>query len=103
MSSVNITLAHHWTRYFNSWFHCFDATIIVVGFVIDVCLKGVLEEAGSIVVILRLWRVFKIVEEFSAGASDQMDILTEKFEQLQEENTNLRKRLKTFDPETSGG
>lgn len=30
-----------------------------------------LEEAASIVVILRLWRVFKIVEEFSAGASDR--------------------------------
>lgn len=74
-----------------------------MGFVIDVCLKGVLEEAGSIVVILRLWRVFKIVEEFSAGASDQMDVLTEKVEQLQEENTTLRKRLKTFDPETSDG
>ena len=44
-------------RYFQSWFHCFDATIILAGFIIDVCLKGVLEEAGSIVVILRLWRV----------------------------------------------
>lgn len=51
--------------YFKSKFHCFDATVILAGFVIDVCLKGVLEEAGSIVVILRLWRVFKIVEEFS--------------------------------------
>lgn len=33
-----------------------------------------LEEAASIVVILRLWRVFKIVEEFSAGASDRQYI-----------------------------
>ena len=38
-------------------------------------LKDVLEEAASIVVILRLWRVFKIVEEFSAGASDRQYIL----------------------------
>ena len=43
-------------RYFKSWFHCFDATVILVGFVIDVCLKNVLEEAGSIVIVLRLWR-----------------------------------------------
>ena len=57
--------------YFKSKFHCFDAAIIVGGFIIDVCLKDVLEEAASIVVILRLWRVFKIVEEFSAGASDR--------------------------------
>ena len=57
--------------YFKSKFHCFDAAIIIGGFIIDVCLKDVLEEAASIVVILRLWRVFKIVEEFSAGASDR--------------------------------
>ena len=38
---------------------------------LSVGLKDVLEEAASIVVILRLWRVFKIVEEFSAGASDR--------------------------------
>lgn len=42
---------------------------------ISVGLKDVLEEAASIVVILRLWRVFKIVEEFSAGASDRQYIL----------------------------
>lgn len=67
-----------------------------MGFIIDVCLKGVLEEAGSIVVILRLWRLFKIVEEFSAGASDQMDALAEKMESLETENQQLRKELRTL-------
>ena len=43
-------------RFFKSWFHCFDATVILAGFIIDVCLKNVLEEAGSIVIVLRLWR-----------------------------------------------
>ncbi len=60
------------------------------------CLKGVLEEAGSIVVVLRLWRVFKIVEEFSAGASDQIDIITEKMETLENENEQLNKELMTL-------
>jgi len=73
-----------------------DATIIVAGFIIDVCLSGVLEEAGSIVVILRLWRVFKIVEEFSAGASDQMDIMAEKIEKLEAENQGLKKELSSL-------
>ena len=72
-----------------------------MGFIIDVCLKGVLEEAGSIVVILRLWRVFKIVEEFSAGASDQMDVLAEKVERLAEENEGLKKRIKVLSPDGS--
>ena len=46
--------------YFKSKFHCFDAFVIVAGFIVDVCLKGILEEIGSIVVVLRLWRVFKV-------------------------------------------
>ena len=79
--------------FFKSKFHCFDAIVILAGFIIDVCLKGVLEEAGSIVVILRLWRVFKIVEEFSAGASDQMEILSERMEKLEAENGQLKKEL----------
>ena len=52
-------------------------------------------------VILRLWRVFKIVEEFSAGASDQMEVLTEKLERLQEENEGLRRRVKVLSPDGS--
>ncbi len=47
-------------KFFKSWFHCLDATVITVGFVIDVLLKGMLEEIGSLVVVLRLWRVFKV-------------------------------------------
>ncbi|MCJ1299268.1 hypothetical protein MMC08_002060 [Hypocenomyce scalaris] len=79
--------------YFKSKFHCFDAFVIVAGFVVDVCLKGILEEIGSIVVVLRLWRVFKIIEEFSAGAEEQMDTLTERIDQLDMENKELKKEL----------
>ena len=61
-----------------------------------------LEEAGSIVVILRLWRVFKIVEEFSAGASDQMDILNELNEHLEKENSDLKRELKTLKASQDG-
>ena len=49
--------------FFKSWFRCLDATVIVVGFIIDVSLSGVEEEAGSIIVVLRFWRVIKIIEE----------------------------------------
>ena len=87
-------------RYFKSWFHCFDATVIIAGFVIDVCLKGVLEEAGSIIVVLRLWRVFKIIEEFSAGAEDQISELTERIEQLEKEKEQMSIQLKTWNTHT---
>ena len=80
------------TRYFYSWFHWLDAAVIVAGFVIDVGLKGVIEEVGSAIVVLRLWRVFKIVEEFSSGAME-MDAVSERVEKLEKENRELRKRL----------
>ena len=89
--AVKLTPRYH--RYFKSKFHCFDAAVIIAGFVVDVCLKGLLEEVGSIVVVLRLWRVFKIIEEFSAGAEEEMDAMTEKIEQLQQQNEELKKEM----------
>lgn len=80
--------------YFNSKFHIFDGLVILAGFITDVLLHGVLEEVASLVVILRLWRFFKIIEEFSVGAEEQMDGLQEKIEQLEKENADLKGELK---------
>jgi voltage-gated hydrogen channel 1 len=70
-------------------------------------LHGILEEIASLVVILRLWRFFKIVEEFSVGAQQQMDGLRVRIEQLEGENEELKvevKRLKRGrDEETDVG
>lgn len=82
--------------YFRSKFHIFDATVITTSFVIDVLLRGILEEVASIVIILRLWRVFKIIEELSAGAQDQMEGLEAKLEVSEQENANLRSELATL-------
>lgn len=76
--------------YFNSKFHIFDATIIVAGFIVDVLLHGTIEEAGSLIVVGRLWRVFKIIEEFSSGADDQIEGLQERIESLEKENRELQ-------------
>ncbi|KAI9664513.1 MAG: hypothetical protein M1821_005959 [Bathelium mastoideum] len=84
--------------YFRSKFHCFDAVVILVAFVIDVLLHGVVEEIASLVVILRLWRVFKIVEELSGAAEEQMDALRERIAELEEENGDLKIRLQHATP-----
>jgi voltage-gated hydrogen channel 1 len=81
----------HSSRYFKSKFHIFDATVIVAGFVVDVVFHGLVEEAGSLVVVGRLWRVFKIIEEFSSGAEDQIEELQERIEHLQKENEASKK------------
>ena len=66
-----------------------------MGFVIDSSLQGlpILEEVGSVVVVLRLWRVFKIIEEFSTGAQEQMDSLAERVEELEKENQQLQREV----------
>jgi hypothetical protein len=57
-------------------------------------LHGILEEVASLVVILRLWRFFKIIEEFGVAADEQMDGLSLRIEQLETENQDLRLELK---------
>ncbi|KAI1630233.1 hypothetical protein EDD37DRAFT_96230 [Exophiala viscosa] len=79
--------------YFKSGFHVFDACVIVAGFIVDVLLRGPIEEAGSLVVIGRLWRVFKIIEEFSSGAEDEIAEMQERIEQLERENDRVTKEI----------
>ncbi|KAG8356285.1 hypothetical protein FVEN_g5984 [Fusarium venenatum] len=80
-------------EYFNSWFHCFDAFIVVAGFVTDVALRGVLEEVASLIVVMRLWRVVKIIEELGLGAQEQTEELSERLNECKKENEVLKKQL----------
>lgn len=64
-------------------------------------MKNVLEEAGSIVIVLRLWRVFKIIEELSAGAEEQMNTFEERIDSLEKKNQRLRMRLRGSQVERS--
>lgn len=70
---------------------------------IDVCLKGILEEAGSVVVILRLFRVIKIVDEFKVEAEEQLGVLQETIERLEVENRQLKAESGVLRLRNSGG
>ncbi|KAK2615628.1 hypothetical protein N8I77_002372 [Diaporthe amygdali] len=85
-------------EFLHSWFHIFDAIVIVASFLIDVLTHGVLEEVASLIIILRLWRFVKIIEELSVGASEQMEDLEMRIERLEEENASLRDKLKERAP-----
>ncbi|KAK3714437.1 hypothetical protein LTR37_007743 [Vermiconidia calcicola] len=89
--------------YFRSKFHCFDALVITAGLVIDVLLRGVLEEVASLVIVLRLWRVFKIIEELSVGAEEQMEDLQERLEMLEREKTELTKEVEKLTARLGNG
>ena len=80
--------------YLSSWFHCFDAFVIVGSFCIDLLENNLAEEIASLVVILRLWRFVKIVNEFSVEASEQMEDLRRQVEELEKENKELRARVR---------
>ncbi|KAF5722636.1 voltage-gated hydrogen channel 1 [Fusarium mundagurra] len=80
-------------RYFNSWFHCFDAFIVIAGFITDVALRGIIEEVASLIVVMRLWRVVKIIEELGVGAQEQTEELNVKLEKCESENEDLRNEI----------
>ncbi|QDS76257.1 hypothetical protein FKW77_001465 [Venturia effusa] len=77
--------------YFRSRFHIIDALVVITGFALDLSLHGgTIEEAASLIVVLRLWRVFKIIEELSLGAQEQVDALEDEIELLRDENLRLK-------------
>jgi hypothetical protein len=65
----------------------------MISLVIDLVVHGVAEEIASLVIILRLWRFVKIVEELSVGASERMEEITMKLEAMEKENDELRAQL----------
>ena len=79
--------------YFQSWFNCLDAIVIVLGLAVGVILEGALGEIASLVVVLRLLRVFTIIEEVGTGAEEKMVGLREQLGFLFKENESLREEL----------
>ncbi|KAK0616281.1 hypothetical protein B0T14DRAFT_397812, partial [Immersiella caudata] len=80
-------------RFFKDWFHCFDAFVIVASFIIDVVTHGTLEEIGSLIIILRLWRLVKIVDELGVSAEERTEEMESKLLALERENESLKARL----------
>ncbi|KAL7802615.1 hypothetical protein V8C43DRAFT_300766 [Trichoderma afarasin] len=80
-------------RFLASWFHLFDAAVIIASFVIDVTSRGLTESIGSLIVVLRLWRLAKISEEVVLGATERMEVLEKQLEDLEAENSRLRSQL----------
>ncbi|KAI1203298.1 hypothetical protein F5X97DRAFT_284044 [Nemania serpens] len=71
------------TRYFANWFHCLDAFVIVGSFAVDLVQHGLAAEIASLVVVLRLWRFVKIVQEVSVEQAEVMGELRSRIEELE--------------------
>lgn len=68
----------------------------MLSFVVDLLTHGIVEEIASLVVILRLWRFVKIVEELSVGASERMEDMEIQLRRLGDENAGLKNQLETY-------
>jgi len=77
--------------------------VILVSFLIDIIAHGVAEEIGSLVIILRLWRFVKIVEELSLGASERMEELESRLGELEKEKADLMTRLESRSTDAGDG
>lgn len=90
---VNALLLPTVRSYFKSWFSVFDAAVILAGFVVDVILSGLLEEVASLIVGLRFWRIFKIMEELGQGVQERLSEYTARIEELEAENEELKREV----------
>ncbi|KAI1428565.1 hypothetical protein F5Y12DRAFT_670326 [Xylaria sp. FL1777] len=80
-------------KFFSSWFHCLDAFVIVGSFTVDLLEHGIAEEIASLVVVLRLWRFVKIIQEFSVEQEELMEGLRKRIEELEEQVEDLESQL----------
>lgn len=60
---------------------------------IDVLSHGIVEEIASLVIVFRLFRFVKIVEEMSMGAAERMEGLEAQLEVLKRENGEMKRQL----------
>jgi len=94
-------------------FHAFDAIIILTTFILEFVLGGKEQELAGLLIILRLWRLVKLVGGVAVGVGEieeeTVEALAEtkhKLEETQlelaivrEENSQLRQRLNQFTSE----
>lgn len=59
--SLGLQWYNPWGRVSHAWLHLFDAVVIVATFVLEVILRGRDAELAALLVILRLWRIVKLV------------------------------------------
>lgn len=62
-------------------------------FAVDLLEHGIVEEIASLVVVLRLWRFVKIVQEFSVEQTELTEALRRRINELEAHVGNLEAQL----------
>jgi hypothetical protein len=114
--------AFTWRFYFpfggvhHAGLHLFDALVIVTTFVLEIVLRGRERELAALLVVLRLWRLVKLVAGVAIGSAELEEETSRKLAETEDElkrvedklsaalrtNEELKRRLSHFeDPESS--
>ncbi|KAK5634596.1 hypothetical protein RRF57_010309 [Xylaria bambusicola] len=93
MVELGLSIFADGLKFFSSWFHCLDAFVIVASFAVDLLEHGIAEEIASLVVVLRLWRFVKIVQEFSIEQQELTEALRQRIEDLEAQVGDLEAQL----------
>lgn len=67
--------------------------MVLVSFAINVAAHGAVRSIGSLIIVVRLWRLCELSEEAILEASDRIDILAQRNQELSEEARCLRQEL----------
>ncbi|KAI9775842.1 MAG: hypothetical protein M1835_005675 [Candelina submexicana] len=73
--------------------YCFDAIVVITTFVVSLVLRGTLGEIARLVVLLRLWRVFRLMYQSSTATQAEMDDMEAHIDALESENGKLKKEV----------
>ncbi|RKP34860.1 hypothetical protein BJ085DRAFT_34527 [Dimargaris cristalligena] len=103
-------LVFGWSYYLlgkDGWVHSLDALIIWVSLIVEVCLHGRERELASLLIVLRLWRIVRIMDgvALSVKMSAERDVhrlegelaaLKHDMNQLRASNTRLARELQVY-------
>ncbi|KAI0780782.1 hypothetical protein BD413DRAFT_500129 [Trametes elegans] len=100
LAEIPVTLWSLGARYYNpagpvthAALHLFDALVILTTFVLEVVLRGRERELAALLVILRLWRLVKLVQGIAVSAGElderQAEELADTRQQLREALSSL--------------
>ncbi|KAG8961528.1 hypothetical protein FRC03_005293 [Tulasnella sp. 419] len=92
-------------RYYNPFsdayphagFHLLDAFVIIGSFVVEVFLKGKERELASLLIILRLWRIIKLVGGVAVGVGELNEAAAKELLEAQKEIAQLRERIQELE------
>jgi len=84
--------------YTRHYVHLFDALVIISSFVVTLVLHGPLEEVVALFVMLRLWRIVRVIDSVAVTMEQEHDArrhkLHKRITQLEAQLSELQKQLK---------